>query len=79
MTIPGEMQRQQLPVLFLQLLCFFLDGADFSLVRFDDLKKSEGYVRAIETCPGSMTSSYQTGRLFYGFFLGRIWLFRRLI
>jgi hypothetical protein len=68
-----------IPVLFHQLFCFFLDGTDFSLVRFDDLKESEGYAGAIEVDPESMASSHQIKRLFYGFSLGRIWLFRRLI
>jgi len=68
-----------IPVLFHQLFCFFLDGTDFSLVRFDDLKKSEGYAGAIEMDPESMASSHQIKRFFYGFSLGRIWLFRRLI
>ena len=68
-----------IPVLFHQLFCFFLDGTDFSLVRFDDLKESEGYAGAIEIDPESMASSHQIKRFFYGFSLGRIWLFRRLI
>ena len=67
-----------IPVLFHQLFCFFLDGTDFSLVRFDDLKE-EGYAGAIEIAPESMASSHQIKRFFYGFSLGRIWLFRRLI
>jgi len=68
-----------IPVLFHQLFCFFLDGTDFSLVRFDDLKESEGYAGAIEIDSESMASSHQIKRFFYGFSLGRIWLFRRLI
>jgi len=53
-------------------------GADFSLVRFDDLKGSEGYAGAIEVDPEPMASSHQIKRFFYGFSLGRIWLFRGL-
>lgn len=68
-----------IPVLFHQLFCFFLDGTDFSLVRFDELKESEGYAGAIEVDSESMASSHQIKRFFYGFSLGRIWLFRRLI
>jgi len=79
----GSMRKSEkglpIPVLFHQLFCFFLDGTDFSLVRFDDLKESEGYAGAIEVDPESMASSHQIKRLFYGFSLGRIWLFRRLI
>jgi hypothetical protein len=79
----GPMRKSEkelpIPVLFHQLLCFFLDGTDFSLVRFDDLKEEEGYAREIEIDPESMASSHQIKRFFYGFSLGRIWLFRRLI
>jgi len=68
-----------IPVLFHQILCFFLDGTSFSLVRFDELKEEDGYAGAIEVSPESMASSHQIKRFFYGFSLGRIWLFRRLI
>jgi hypothetical protein len=56
-----------IPVLFHQLFWFFLDGTDFSLVRFDKLKKSGGYAGAIEMDPESMASSHQIKRFFYGF------------
>jgi hypothetical protein len=49
----------------------------FSLVRFDELKEEDGYAGAIEVSPESMASSHQIKRFFYGFSLGRIWLFRR--
>ena len=81
-----------IPVLFHQLFCFFLDGTNFSLVRFDDLTESEGYAGAIEIDPGHLdglvrwplpirSSGFPDGSrdIFYGFSLGRIWLFRRLI
>ncbi|MFB6231521.1 MAG: IS1380 family transposase [Salinibacter sp.] len=68
-----------IPVLFHQIICFFLDGTRFSLVRFDELKAEDGYAGAIEVSPESMASSHQIKRFFYGFSLGRIWLFRRLI
>jgi hypothetical protein len=48
-----------IPVLFHQLFCFFLDETCISLVRFDELKKSEGYAGAIEIDPESMASSHQ--------------------
>jgi len=77
---PGESEKElPIPVLFHQLFCFFLDETDFSPARFDDLKEAEGYTGAIETGPELMAPSHQTGRFFYGFSLGRIWLFRRLI
>ena len=43
------------------------------------MKESEGYAGAIEVDPEPMASSHQIKRLFYGFSLRRIWLFRRLI
>jgi hypothetical protein len=68
-----------IPVLFHQIICFFLDGTSLSLVRFDELKEEDGYAGAIEVSPESMASSHQIKRFFYGFSLGRIWLFRLLI
>jgi hypothetical protein len=68
-----------IPVLFHQIICFFLDGTRFSLVRFDELKEEDGYAGAIEVSPESMASSHQIKRFCYGFSLGGIWLFRRLI
>jgi hypothetical protein len=79
----GSMRKSEkglpIPVLFHQIICFFLDGTRFSLVRFDELKEEDGYAGAIEVSPESMASSHQIKRFFYGFSLGRIWLFRRLI
>jgi hypothetical protein len=34
--------------LFHQLLCFFFDGTDFHLTRFDQLKKDPGYAGVID-------------------------------
>jgi hypothetical protein len=68
-----------IPALFHQIICFFLDGTRFSLVRFDELKEEDGYAGAIEVSSESMASSHQIKRFFYGISLGRIWLFRRLI
>jgi hypothetical protein len=77
----GSMRKSEkglpIPVLFHQILCFFLDGTSFSLVRFDELKEEDGYAGAIEVDSESMASSHQIKRFFYGFSLGRIWLFRR--
>jgi len=79
----GSMRKSEkglsIPVLFHQIICFFLDGTNFSLVRFDELKEEDGYAGAIEVDSESMASSHQIKRFFYGFSLGRIWLFRRLI
>jgi hypothetical protein len=36
-------------VLFHQIFCFFIDGTSRHLVRFDELKRDDGYAAAIET------------------------------
>ena len=58
----GSMRKSSkgLPVtvLFHQLFCFFLDGTSRHLVRFDELKRDDGYAAAIETLPDQMASSH---------------------
>jgi hypothetical protein len=65
----GSMRKSEkglpIPVLFHQILCLFLDGTRFSLVRFDELKEEDGYAGAIEVSPESMASSHQIKRFFY--------------
>ena len=65
-------------VLFHQIFCFFLDGTSRHLVRFDELKRDEGYAAAIETQPDQMASSHAIKRFFASFWWPRSWLFRRL-
>lgn len=75
----GSAKGLPIPALLHQILCFFLDGTSYSLVRFDELKEEEGYGQAIEVEAETMASSHQIKRFFGKFSLGRIWLFRRLI
>ena len=66
-------------VLFHQLFCFFLDGTSRHLVRFDELKRDDGYAAAIETSPDQMASSHAIKRFMGSFSWYRMWLFRRLL
>ena len=70
---------QSIPEIFKQLFCFFLDGTSRHLVYFDALKQDEGYAGAIETGPKALLSSHAVKRFFGGFYMYRIWLFRRLL
>ena len=68
-----------IPEIFKQLFCFFLDGTSRHLVYFDALKQDEGYAGAIETGSKALLSSHAVKRFFGGFYMDRIWLFRRLL
>ena len=65
--------------IFKQLFCFFLDGTSRHLVYFDALKQDEGYAGAIETGSKALLSSHAVKRFSGGFYMYRIWLFRRLL
>ena len=70
---------QPIPEIFKQLFCFFLDGTSRHLVYFDALKQDEGYAGALETGSKALLSSHAVKRFFGGFYMDRIWLFRRLL
>ena len=70
---------QPIPEIFKQLFCFFLDGTSRHLVYFDALKQDEGYAGAIETGSKALLSSHAVKRFSGGFYMYRIWLFRRLL
>lgn len=65
--------------IFVQLLCFFVDGTSHHLSRLDDLARDEGYAAAIETQSERMASSHVVKRFFGAFSWYRMWLFRRLL
>ena len=48
--------------IFRQLLCFFFDSTSLRLVRFDQLKRDEGYAASIETPTDQMLSSHAVKR-----------------
>jgi len=64
---------------FKQLICFFVDGTDLHLTRFDELAKKKGYAKGIETSIGNMASSHQIKRFLKKFSFVRNYLFRRLL
>ncbi|MDV7400487.1 hypothetical protein RZS08_54230, partial [Arthrospira platensis SPKY1] len=47
----------KLEELFKQVLCFFADGTDFSMTRFDVLQRDPGYAGVIESRPNELVSS----------------------
>ena len=65
--------------IFHQLLCFFFDGTSMSLVRFDQLKKDDGYAASIETSEAQMLSSHAVKRFFQNVSIVRVWLFRKVL
>jgi hypothetical protein len=65
--------------IFHQILCFFFDGTDFHLTRFDRLKADSGYAGVIETDTESMISSHTVKRFFRAISFVRVWLFRKVL
>lgn len=68
-----------LTAMFHQILCYFFDGTDLHLTRFDRLREDEGYAGAIETAPHRLVSSHAVKRFFAGISVVRVWLFRRVL
>jgi hypothetical protein len=73
--------RKGLPLgsIFHQILCFFVDGTDLHLTRFDRLRDDPGYAGTIETAEHRMLSSHAVKRLFHSISIVRVWLFRRIL
>ncbi len=65
--------------IFHQLLCFFFDGTSFRLVRFDQLKRDDGYVASIETAQEQLLSSHAVKRFLQNITIVRVWLFRKIL
>ncbi|MDP6736919.1 MAG: IS1380 family transposase [Nitrospinaceae bacterium] len=65
--------------IFHQLICFFFDGTSTRLVRFDQLKRDDGYAAGIETAPEQMLSSHAVKRFLQNVSIVRVWLFRRIL
>lgn len=53
--------------IFFQLFCYFIDGTNLHLTRFNSLKIDEAYSATIETTPESMCSTDQVKRFFNKF------------
>jgi len=73
--------RKGLPLeaIFHQILCFFVDGTDLHLTRFDRLRDDPGYAGTIETTEDWMISSHAVKRFFRSISILRVWLFRRVL
>ncbi len=54
----------QLPGFIKQMLAFFIDGTDMSMVGFDHRKKDEGHAAILECNTGQLASSHQIKRYF---------------
>ena len=65
--------------IFHQLLCFFFDGTSLRLVRFDQLKRDDGYAASIETSEEQMLSSHAVKRFLGNISIVRVWLFRKIL
>ena len=65
--------------IFHQLLCYFFDGTNFKLTRFDQLKADPGYAGSIETAETEMLSSHTVKRFFRSISDVRVWLFRKVL
>jgi hypothetical protein len=68
-----------LATLFHQIICFFFDGTNLHLSRFDELAKDEGYSASIETDSKMMVSSHTVKRFFKTISIIRVWLFRKVL
>jgi hypothetical protein len=64
---------------FHQIICFFFDGTDFHMSRFDHLKEDGGYAGVIETPGEQMLSSHSAKRLFGSMSVVRVWLLRKVL
>lgn len=65
--------------IFHQMICFFFDGTDFHMTRFDHLKEDSGYAGIIETGEKHMISSHTAKRFISSFSIVRVWLFRKVL
>ncbi len=65
--------------LFQQMLCFFFDGSNLHLTRFDEIKKDPGYAAAIESDPAELASSHQIKRFIKSFSLNYWLVFRKIL
>jgi hypothetical protein len=70
---------KEIPEIFKQLFCFFVDGTNPHLTRFDLVKKDAGYAAGIESQGEDLLSSHAVKRFFGAFHWGLTWAFRRLL
>jgi hypothetical protein len=70
---------QDVGEIFKQLFCYFVDGTNFHLTRFDALRKDEGYAAGIQSDPAWLLSSHSVKRFFRTFSWGLSMLFRPVL
>ena len=78
-SVRGSAKGISVKEAFEQLICFFVDGTDLHLTRFDELAKDRGYASAVEASVGDMASSHQIKRFLKKFSFVRNYLFRKLL
>jgi len=62
-----------------QILCFFIDGTNLVLRRFEEVKDDKGYRGVIEEKGEEMCSSHTMKRFFGKFHYFMMWNFRRIL
>jgi len=79
----GSMRKNKkcIPVtdLFIQLLCFFMDGTRRHISWFDHLKSDESYAALLATKEECLASSHSVKSFFGRFSFVRDYLFRCLL
>src|SRR6056297_3195746 len=58
--------------IFHQIICYFFDGTDLHMNRFDHLKQDRGYAGVIETAAEEMISSHTAKRFFRSISIVRV-------
>lgn len=61
-TLRNSRKGPPVPLHFHQIFCFFLDGKNLSLIRFDELAMDGGFAGAIEVARETMASSHEVKR-----------------
>lgn len=68
-----------LALVFNQVLCYFLNGGNFHLAHFDQLKEDPGYSGIIETNETQMLSSHSIKRFFGAFKISQALQLRKIL
>jgi len=78
-NLKGSAKGLSLAQFLKQIVAYFIDGSDMSLLSFDRRQQDEAYALLLENTPAEMASSHQIKRFFRKFsFIGN-WVFRRIL
>ena len=69
----------KLSSIFHQILCYFINGDDFHLTHFDQLKSNSGYTGVIEIPEEQMISSHSAKRFFGSFTIPQALQLRKIL